>query len=555
MKRKALIVPLILAGMALFAGRLSAQCLSATCPSQTLGTVDFPLDGQTVSGFVRVIGFALDGNLVSNVDVFVDGTDESNRVTSPGGANINLPRPDVMQMFPAYLGTAGQFPGWETSFRAISYSNGVHTVYVRITDVNGCCYFLTPRTVKIDNTRNQPPFGDVYFPLADGSVNANGVLEVSGWALDDHRVDHVDIMVDGLLERQAVMGVYSPAVYAAYPDTLSSITAGFILNLDSTRYTNGVHTVTVKAVDDQGQQGLLGTRRIQVFNNSPNLPPFGEIEFPLLNATLWGNCFTAQGGPSGGDIIEARFVQNVIGWALDTSVVQERGGVSHVQLELDGVLIKDTRINCHRESMLAGAMVDCFGFYRPDIEILYPGFQQVPNVGYNFSLDIGFLLTQRKFVEGAHILQLKAADKEDQITLIKELPVVLECSTFTLDPPPLAYVDDPTNYKFINGIYPVLGWALDFDVVVHVRVLIDGIVQIDAVSGNDFAEYGFASPDVYKSYPSYPQSSAARWRFFLDTTRISNSEHDLLVEVEDSRGNRRSAGTRRFVVDNNTLVR
>jgi predicted HAD superfamily phosphohydrolase YqeG len=48
---------------------------------------------------------------------------------------------------------------------------------------------------------------------------------------------------------------------------------------------------------------------------------------------------------------------------------------------------------------------------------------------------------------------------------------------------------------------------------------------------------------------------SARFRFFLDTTLISNSEHDLLIEVTDARGNVRSAGTRRFIVDNNTLVR
>jgi hypothetical protein len=88
-----------------------------------------------------------------------------------------------------------------------------------------------------------------------------------------------------------------------------------------------------------------------------------------------------------------------------------------------------------------------------------------------------------------------------------------------------------------------------------VRVLIDGLPQIDAVRGVDYADYGYASPDVAASYPNYPQRTNARFRFYLDTTQISNSEHDLLIEVTDSRGNVRSAGTRRFIVDNNTLVR
>ncbi|MGZ5430872.1 MAG: hypothetical protein ACXWEX_05680, partial [Thermoanaerobaculia bacterium] len=159
------------------------------------------------------------------------------------------------------------------------------------------------------------------------------------------------------------------------------------------------------------------------------------------------------------------------------------------------------------------------------------------------------------FKEGAHILQIKAFDEDDSSSLLKEIPIQMECATGNFDPPPIGFIDDPTNYKFIGGVFDVRGWALDLDLVVKVRILIDGIAQIDAVRGVDFAEYGFASPDVALQYPNYAQRNAARFRFFLDTAQISNSEHDLLIEVTDGRGNVRSAGTRRFLVDNNTLVR
>ena len=561
MKRKALILPVIAAGVALLAAS-SAQAMRRQpqdlgCPSQTLGNVDVPVDGATVEGYVQVIGFALDGNLVSNVDVFVDGTDDANRVTVAGGANINLPRPDVIQFFPQFAGTVGQYPGWQASFKASNFSNGSHTIYVQITDVTGCSYLLTPRAIKIDNTLNQPPFGGVDFPLPDSGVSSNGVLEVAGWALDDRTVDHVDVFVDGLIERQAVTGIYRADIAADYPDNPDAIVSGFILNIDSTRYANGVHEVTVKAVDDEGQQGLLGTRRVQIFNDSPNLAPFGQVETPLLNATWFGNCILIPPGqPSGGgDIIDSRFLMLVSGWALDTSVAQERGGVSDVILEMDGTVIKDSRINCHREFLLNNALIDCYGYYRPDIEVLYPGFQQVPNVGFEFFVDVGFLVTQRGFVEGAHILQIKAIDKEDSESLIKEVPIDMECATANLDPPPIGSIDSPTNYQFIGGVFPVVGWALDLDLVVKVRILIDGVAQIDAVRGVDYAELGFASPDVATQYPAYPQASNARFRFYLDTTQISNSEHDLLIEVTNANGHVRSAGTRRFLVDNNTLTR
>jgi Big-like domain-containing protein len=555
MKLKALLLPAIVMALTLGSSVAKAQCPTDGCPVQTIGSIDTPAEGRVVSGFVRVTGFALDGNLISNVDLFVDGQDEVNRVTVSGGANINLPRPDVEQAFPNFWAQLSRNSGFEMSFKAANYGNGNHTIWVRVTDVNGCCFFLGPRTVRIDNSRNQAPFGNLDFPLDSQPTGTRGTIEVTGWALDDRRVDHVDILVDGLLERQAVMGIMRPDVAAYYPDTMNALVSGFLLFLDSTRLTNGVHTVTAKAVDDQGQQGLLGTARIQVFNNSPNLPPFGRVEYPLLNATWFGNCIPPSGGPSPIDITDFRYTQQITGWALDVAVREDRGGVQYIQAEIDGVRIKDTRVNCHREINLNNQLIDCYGYYRPDVETLYPGFPQCPNCGFNFTVDVGFLIMGLGVKEGAHILQIKAADKEDQIATLADLPIVLECATGNLDPPPLCYVDDPSNYKFINGVYPVIGWSLDLDNVVKVRILIDGVAQIDAVRGVDYAEYGLASPDVAAVYRNYPQNGNARWRFYLDTTKISNSEHDLIVEVIDGRGNVRACGTRRFLVDNNTVTR
>ena len=115
-------------------------------------------------------------------------------------------------------------------------------------------------------------------------------------------------------------------------------------------------------------------------------------------------------------------------------------------------------------------------------------------------------------------------------------------------------IDDPTNYKFIGGVFPVIGWALDLDIVVKVRILIDGVAQIDAVRGVDCAEYGFASPDIAVHTPT-TRSAARAFPLLPRHDQVSNSEHDLLIEVTDARGNVRTAGTRRFIVDNNTLVR
>ena len=557
MIRKTLLVALLAAALAP-AAPAGAQCADSACPAPLIGAIDSPVDGATVSGYVRVIGFALNGNQISSIDIYVDGTDESNRVTAPGGIKLTLPRPDVMQAFPSYLGTAAGNPGFEGSFKASLYSNGSHTVYVRVTDVTGCCYFLAPRTIIIDSTRNQPPFGALDYPLDQSAPDASGVLPVVGWALDDSRVDHVDVYVDGLLERQAIPGIPRPDVAASYPADPSAIASGFILNVDSTRMSNGVHQISAKAVDDQGQQGLLGVRTVQVFNDGPGLAPFGEVEQPLLNSTWLGACASAPvGSPSGGagQIVDPRYLMRVVGWALDTGMPSDRGGVSHVRLELDGVTLLDSRLDCRREPALNNALIDCYGYYRPDIELLYPGFPQAPNPGFLFVLDVGYLLTTGGFTEGAHILQTKVYDKEETWAPLPDVPVILECASQGTNPPPIGFVEEPTNYEFVNGVYPVMGWALDLNTVQKVRIKIDGVFQTDAVTGLDYAEYGILSPDIALLYPYFPQNWMARFRFFLDTTALSNSEHDLTIEVQDAFGVRRAAATRRFLVYNQTLVR
>ncbi len=557
MIRKTLLVALLSTALApaLPAG---AACVVSSCPAPLIGAIDTPAENATVSGFVRVTGFALNGNQISSIDLFIDGTDDAYIVPAPGGLKLGIPRPDVMQAFPSYLGTAAGYPGFEASFKASDYTNGVHTLYVRVTDVTGCCFFLAPRTIQIDSTRNQPPFGSLDYPLDQSAPDASGVLPVVGWALDDSRVDHVDVYVDGLIERQAIPGIPRPDVAAMYPSDLEAISSGFILNVDSTRMANGVHEISVKAVDDEGQQGLLGVRKVQVFNDGPGLAPFGEVEQPLLNSTWFGVCTSiVYGTPSGGagQIIDPRYLMRVQGWALDTGMPADRGGVSHVRLELDGVTLLDSRTDCHREAALNSALIDCYGYYRPDIELLYPGFPQAPNPGFLFLLDVGYLLTKGGFTEGAHILQTKVFDKQETWTPLADVPVILECATQTTNPPPIAFVEDPGNYEFTNGVYPVMGWAMDINIVQKVRIKIDGKVQIDAVTGLDYAEYGLPSPDIALLYPYLPQNGTARFRFFLDTTALSNSEHDLTVEVQDGYGVKRAAATRRFLVENRTLVR
>ena len=79
---------------------LLAPCASA----QPIGVIDQPTAGQTVSGVVKVSGWVLDFNAIDKIELLVDGT-FANR------ADTNLPRADVLEVFPTYFNSATPNPG------------------------------------------------------------------------------------------------------------------------------------------------------------------------------------------------------------------------------------------------------------------------------------------------------------------------------------------------------------------------------------------------------------------------------------------------------------
>ena len=70
------------------------------------------------------------------------------------------------------------------------------------------------------------------------------------------------------------------------------------------------------------------------------------------------------------------------------------------------------------------------------------------------------------------------------------------------------------------------------------------------------ATYGLARPDVPANDPRVFSNNTG-FSFILDTTKLSDSEHDLVVYVVDRSGNvgdRTEIGRRKFVVDNNVAT-
>jgi hypothetical protein len=329
-------------------------------------------------------------------------------------------------------------------------------------------------------------------------------------------------------------------VTARFPGFPDSALPGFAFELDTTHYLNGVHSVAVRIRSQAGEVVTLPAQRIQFSNVEHVLAPFGTVEFPKPQAEMRGTCDFVS--------VQRRF-SVVSGYALDAGTQEDDTGVAFVELLLDRAVLLRTDLNCGYNASLGGS-VNCYGLRRLDVERNFPGLKDSPHAGYRFVLDIGALVTsippaQPPYVQGGHILTVRAGDHANSVRNIAEIPVTFSCDQNLADENSVGDIDLTLRGLLYNGVIQVTGWALDWEGVHSVQILVDGAV----VGG---ATYGIARPDVLalSFYPGYPNLLAPGWRFDLDTRNFENGEHFLDVVVTDLRGVTTYIGKRRFVINN-----
>jgi hypothetical protein len=525
--------------------------------AETIFWLDTPADGATVFGLVEVNGFVVDDGeqcgpqwtwhscqwdeaLVSKIDLYVD--DEF-----VATADLNQPRYDILQAYPWYAGTPYSRPGFATSFNSEVYADGVHTLYMLVTFSDSTSEEYGLRSINVDNDLNQAPLGELELPGSNQPMN--GVFPVTGWALDDGDVAYVEIMVDGLAMGNAVTGVHRPDIGNRFPSDPDAEDSGFVRMLNTTVLNNGIHVLAVRVVDNDGASRVIGRRFVQTFNTGSNLPPFGDIDWPIDNHVMFADDCQLIGGtlpPWSGEVFDdPDNVEMVIGWALDVGSRTDLGGVAYVQLLLDGTVLDDTN-----EGSFFWDPADWdfryYGHPRMDIHNLYVDVPTSKHSGFSFLMDISELILARGFSQGLHLIKVRAGDRENNVTDIAQLPVIFDCND---DPDDPAWGDiwTPEHMELQAATIEVTGFAIDTRGFDQVEIWVDGLYI-----GN--ADHGLPSPDLDELYPWLPPffSSNAGFSYELDTIAedLADGEHSLIVWTQDNRDGRTIIGERRFVLDN-----
>ncbi len=522
---------LVLTIVALCAATVFAQS------ADFIGVVDLPDPAVTQTGMVLVKGWALDPQQISKAELWVDDQFQYK-------LNTGLPRIDVVEAYPTYPGISGAAPGFQTGFLASRYSNGPHTVAVKVTTTDNRSYEVGRRTVNIDNTINQSPFGSVDIPDGKGVYNASGSFPVSGWASDTDGVQRVDVLIDDQVYQSAMYGDPRPDVGNTFPDFPDALFSGFVANVDTTRIVDGVHLLVVRATDRKGMSKMIGRRQIQVFNSEANLTPFGYLDEPKRDAVLYGTKCGALPPIISPPINPQSHITPIRGWALDLATRVDVGRVMYVELLIDGVRWISTD-DC-AFSNLFGAYTNCYGLPRYDVQRYFPTYPDAPRSGFMFTLDVGALFALG-VAPGNHILKVRVGDNQQTFAELPGhdgIPVFFTCADSSFDFPSLGFIDFPTTYDFVKGNTTFQGWATDDNVgVTAVEMFIDGNFV-------GTAAYGYPRPDVQQANPFIFNSLNSGWKFTMDTTKLSNARHRLTVRVLDGGGHRSEIGSVDFYVQN-----
>jgi beta-N-acetylglucosaminidase len=314
-----------------------------------IGDMNSPVDGSTVNGITKVRGWFLSGSGVAKVDVLVDGN-------IVGQAQYGSPRPDVLEVFPQYQNNNS---GYEFSLDTWNISNGIHSVTVRATTMDGSTKQLQSVKVNVQNLKNMPGIGDINSPVA-GSI-VNGITNVRGWFLDGSGVTKVDVLVDGNFVGQAQYGSPRPDVLEVFPKYQNN-NAGYQYELDTKKLSNGTHSITVQATGNNGKITVLKSLLVNV-QNLEHLPTMRYLDSPTVGSTVNG-------------------VTNIRGWYLDGS------GVAKIEVLVDGNIIGQAE----------------YGYSRTDVQNAFPEY-------YNGTSGFQFALDTLSFPDGQHTLTVRETGK------------------------------------------------------------------------------------------------------------------------------------------------
>jgi len=267
------------------------------------GSFDTPIDNSTVCSSVPFTGWALDDEKVESVKIYIE---QGSDIIYIGDAIfVEGARPDIGETYPDY--PYNTRAGWGymmlTNFLPNS-GNGSFTFHAIASDSKGNNTTLGIKTINVDNANAVNPFGAIDTP-APGEIISGSSFKIQGWILTPmpNKIPEdgssINVYIDSVDIGNPQYNIPRADIANYFPDYANSSGAACTYTLDTTSYSNGIHSLSFVAVDDAGNKDGIGSRYFYIENDNPEIiitqfipEEGGEIKLPnIASVSFPSNAF------------------------------------------------------------------------------------------------------------------------------------------------------------------------------------------------------------------------------------------------------------------------
>jgi hypothetical protein len=258
----------------------------------SFGSFDTPLDmAATVSGSIPVTGWALDSIEVIKVDIWREPLDgeavQSNGLVYIGDATfVPDARPDVESVYP--MAPLNYRAGWGYLLLTKglpNHGNGTFRLHAIAHNKAGIATDLGVHTIIADNAHASKPFGSIDTPGPGDTITGSAFVNF-GWALTPIPAvvpadgSTITVMVDGAPLGHPTYNQYRSDVANEFPGYSNSNGAIGFFSLDTTKMSNGLHTIAWSVSDNAGHSEGIGSRYFMAQNSGagPVAEPDASVE-------------------------------------------------------------------------------------------------------------------------------------------------------------------------------------------------------------------------------------------------------------------------------------
>jgi hypothetical protein len=259
------------------------------------GSFDTPTDSSKgLSAAVAVTGWALDAVGVTKVDIWREpvASEPAGLVYIGDAVFVTGARPDVAKAYSRY--PFANRAGWGylllTNFLpnnggAKGPGNGTYKLHALAHNQAGAVVDLGVKTITVDNASATQPFGSIDTPAQGATVSGNQYLNF-GWALTPMPGiiptdgSTITVSVDGVTLGHPTYNQFRNDIAGSFPGLANSNGAIGFLYIDTTKLTDGVHTIGWGVWDNKVRGAGIGSRFFSVQNGT------GPANDPMSTASL-----------------------------------------------------------------------------------------------------------------------------------------------------------------------------------------------------------------------------------------------------------------------------